>query len=194
MKLLPDTCCGVVSPPAYLAWLETVLPAQLACGSSCLLGPDHWDQPIGGSASAGCSRHLGMQPAQAVIRPKTLKPVHKHRGSHPADQTACGRVRAQQAPSMLLGDVQAAQFQAQRCFWVAQAHREAGAPQAAHSLLTRARQRAGEAITAHRECAQPDQAALHSLQQLQEQAGAWGCIAQVGSQVACTAWITALSC
>ena len=91
---------------------------------------------------------------------------------------AAASVSASAIPHKICG-VQAAQFQAQRCFYVAQAHREAGNPQAAHGLLSRAQQRAAEAVSLHQECASIDQGALQQLQQLQERAGVWQCVAQV---------------
>ena len=91
----------------------------------------------------------------------------------------CAPAGTQAPQGVRRAPVQAAQYRAHRCFYVAQAHREAGDPQAASGLLSRAQQRADEAVSAHQECAHVDQAAVQALRQLQEQAGAWQCVAQV---------------
>lgn len=78
--------------------------------------------------------------------------------------------------------MQAAQFQAGRCYHAAHAHLSNGNPQAAHALFARVTQRADSAVAQHQDCADVDEAAVQYLEALKRTAQAWRCMAQVSNQ------------
>ena len=79
--------------------------------------------------------------------------------------------------------MQAAQFQAGRCYYAAHAHLAAGNPGAAYALFARVPGRADSAIAQHQDCASVDELACAGLERLKRTALAWRCMAQVFSKL-----------
>ena len=59
--------------------------------------------------------------------------------------------------------LQAAEFQAQRCFYLARSYLSDAKPREGHALFIRTEERASAAIAKHEECAQPDTKAVEVL-------------------------------